>query len=51
MMNARLENMKNVVDPKWSQFGRKRNPDTGDDAGKMMIGDRSNVLPGSPLIT
>lgn len=35
-MDVSLENLKNVMEPKWAHFGRNKNPETSEKVLEMM---------------
>ncbi|MCJ1404463.1 mitochondrial 37S ribosomal protein rsm10 [Xylographa trunciseda] len=50
-MDVSLENLKQVLEPKWAHFGRKKNLDTSEKVMEMMNSDRLRKMDDGPFRT
>ena len=48
-MDVSLENLKQVLEPKWAHFGRKKNLDTSEKVMEMMSSGRFRQTADGPL--
>lgn len=48
-MDVSLENLKQVLEPKWAHFGRKKNLDTSEKVVDMLSGERFRHSADAPL--
>ena len=48
-MDVSLENLKQVLEPKWAHFGRKKNLDTSEKVMEMLNSDRFRDIDDGPL--
>ena len=48
-MDVSLENLKNVLEPKWAHFGRRKNLETSEMVYEMMQSDKFRYTSDAPL--
>lgn len=48
-MDVSLENLKNVLEPKWAHFGRRKNLETSEKVYEMMKSERFRQVSDAPL--
>lgn len=48
-MDVKLENLKQVTDPKWAHFGRRKNPQTAEQVMELMKSQELRRIDDGPM--